>query len=453
LHRLATVRVRVTAAAVGVVAAALAAGGTWLVLAHRATLTNNTETAAQLRALDVAAALRNSALPASVETPPGDETIVQVVDSEGRVVSSSANVAGAPPFSRLDPGPAGHLSTTADNLPVADGPFRVVADRVPTAGGVFTVYVAATLEGVRESTDDLVRRLLLGLPLLLAVVGVTTWVVAGRALRPVEDIRREVEAISAHALDRRVPEPRTTDEVGRLARTMNAMLGRLEDAHTRQRQFIADASHELRSPLAGMRARLEVDLAHPETVDWTATEAELLEDAIRLQRLVDDLLVLARSDGALAPSSPIPVDLDEIVLSEARQLRARTAIAVDTSAVSGAQVFGVPDDLARAVRNLIDNAARHARSKVTIALSESDSAVVLTVTDDGSGIPPGVGDRIFERFTRLDDARVRDAGGAGLGLAIVHEVVTAHGGAIAVENTPGARFSVRLPTEARRSPR
>jgi signal transduction histidine kinase len=291
-----------------------------------------------------------------------------------------------------------------------------------------------------------VRLLLIGLPILLLLVGATTWVVVGRALRPVESIRAEVESIGAQDLHRRVPESSTPDEIGRLARTMNAMLGRLEDATDRQRRFVADASHELRSPLTGIRAQLEVDLAHPAAADWQTTEQDVLVDAIRLQRLVEDLLTLATSDAsALDASSRELVDLDEIVLSEARRLRSRTPHQIDTTHVSGAQLAGNRDQLARAVRNLLDNAARHANSTVTATLAESERAITLVVADDGPGIPVEHQQRIFERFTRLDDARTRDNGGTGLGLAITQEVVIAHGGTIRVDCAPGARFTVSFP--------
>jgi signal transduction histidine kinase len=194
-----------------------------------------------------------------------------------------------------------------------------------------------------------------------------------------------------------------------------------------------------------MRARLEVDLAHPDGADWQVTEADVLDDAIRLQHLVDDLLALAAMDAVAAAPVRRPVDLDEIVLTEARRLRSRTSHHIDTAGVSGAQLVGDADALTRAVRNLLDNAARHARSSVTITLAESDADVTLTVADDGQGIPVDQRQRIFDRFARLDEGRARDAGGTGLGLAITHEVVVAHGGTITVANAPGARFTISLP--------
>jgi signal transduction histidine kinase len=446
MRRFASVRVRVTVAAVIVVGAALAAGGAWVVHAHRVSLIGNIETAVRLRARDVANTITSGTPTASLAVTPGDESVVQVVDGQGRVVTASANIEGEPRISNLDPGRDGSTSRTVERLPVGESSFRVVAQRVTTPNGTYTVYVAGSLDAVGTSTNDLARLLLVGLPLLLVLVGATTWVVSGRALQPVEAIRQEVETIGAEDLHRRVPEPGTADEVGRLARTMNAMLRRLDDATDRQRRFVADASHELRSPLTGMRARLEVDLAHPEGADWQATESDVLGDAIRLQHLVDDLLALAASDASVPDESVRqPVDLDEIVLSEARRLRSHTSHRIDTSGVSGAQLPGDADALGRAVRNLLDNAARHARATVTITLAESDTAITLTVADDGPGIPPDQRERVFERFTRLDDARARDQGGTGLGLAITHDVVASHGGTIEVDNAPGARFTVTFP--------
>ena len=445
MRRFATVRVRITVAAVLVVGVALAVGGIWLVRAQRQSLTDNVGTTATLRSRDIALTVADGDFPDVLAVPRGDENLVQVVDATGRVVASSANIRGAPRLSTLQPGKSGAATRDGD-LSEGDGPFRIVARRVSTSSGDYTVYVAGTLEGIDESTASLVRLLLIGLPGLLVLVGVTTWVLTGRALRPVEAIRREVEAIGAEDLHRRVPEPSTVDEVGRLARTMNAMLGRLEASTERQHRFVADASHELRSPLTGIRAQLEVDLAHPELADWRTTEREVLDDTVRLQRLVDDLLTLAAADARVVDGAHRePVDLDEIVLTEARRLRSRTAHRVDTSAVSGAQVMGNADQLVRAVHNLLDNAVRHAHSAVTVTLGESASVAVLTVADDGPGVPLDQRDRIFERFARGDGARSSDNGGTGLGLAITHEVVLGHGGSIVVDNGPGARFVVSLP--------
>jgi signal transduction histidine kinase len=273
----------------------------------------------------------------------------------------------------------------------------------------------------------------------------------GRALEPVEAIRRQVAEISVSALDRRVPEPATGDEIERLARTMNQMLARLDAAARRQRAFVADASHELHSPLATIRAKLEVGLGRPDAVDWPAVVGGWLDEQARLERLVENLLVLAQADDGAAIRSPRVVDLDELVLRELRDLRARGRVRLDVSGVTGGRVVGDADQLRRVVRNLLDNAELHATSAVRVELAQSDpDAVVLAVSDDGPGIAASQRERVFERFVRLDEARNRRAGGAGLGLAIVREIVTAHGGTARAEETEaGARLVVRLPAAER----
>jgi signal transduction histidine kinase len=286
-----------------------------------------------------------------------------------------------------------------------------------------------------------------GLPAVLLLVALTTWSVAGRALRPVEAIRSEVEEISDEELGRRVPEPATGDEIARLARTMNAMLARLETASLRQRRFVSDAAHELQSPLTTLRARLEVDLAQPADLAWPAAGHDSLEEVVGMQRLVDDLLELARLDARTALSRHEPVDLDDIALREAERLRTRGRVTVDTHGVSAGQVVGDAGQLRRALRNLLDNAERHAVGAVTMSLGEEANAVELTVSDDGAGIPAEEQGRIFEPFARLDTHRARQAGGTGLGLAITRDIVRAHGGDVGVGSTDtgGARFTIRLP--------
>jgi signal transduction histidine kinase len=446
VHRLAGVRVRITLAAVLVVGLALAGSAVWLVVTHRDGLLKDAKTAARLRERDIESAISDGEFTKVVAAPHGDESIAQVVDQNGNVVAASSNVIGVARISELEPA-AGVYRYETIRPPFGHAKLSVVAHRVNTPSGTYVVYVARSLASIDRSTDRLERLLLTGLPILLLIVGVITWIVTGRALHPVEAMRAEVEAIGAADLHRRVPEPATHDEIARLARTMNAMLGRLENATERQQRFVADASHELRSPLAGIRAQLEVDLAYPDAADWKATERDVLEGAIAMQRLVEDLLTLAtvdeqRSGGARRHDT---VDLDEIVLTEADRVRRCTTHVIDTSHVSGAQLDGDPDQLTRAVRNLLDNAARHATSTVTVALAEADGTVTLIVADDGPGVPEADRARIFERFARLDEGRARDAGGAGLGLAITQQVAVAHGGQVTVDDGPGARFTVSLP--------
>lgn len=304
----------------------------------------------------------------------------------------------------------------------------------------------------REQRDMSVQLLQIifavAIPAVLLIVGLMTWWLTGRAMRPVENMRREVEEISASSLDRRVPDPGGRDEIAGLARTMNSMLERLDAAQVAQRRFVSDASHELRSPLAVVRQNAEVALAYPGALSEAELASLTLAEVQRMQRLVESLLLLTRSDELRLQVASTQLDLDDIVFAEAHRLRGLTKLTVDTSGVMAARVTGSAALLDQVVRNLADNAARHAKTLVTFALTETKGAVVLTVDDDGHGIAPAHRDQVFVRFARLDEARARDNGGSGLGLAIVKEIVTAHGGTVQVVDSPfgGARFEVVLPS-------
>ncbi|MGV8877285.1 MAG: HAMP domain-containing sensor histidine kinase [Rhodoglobus sp.] len=272
-------------------------------------------------------------------------------------------------------------------------------------------------------------------------------IVVRRALAPVDQMRRQVDAVTGRNLDHRVDDQGSNDEIGRLARTMNAMLDRLDRSQQAQRQFISDASHELKSPLASLRQYAEVADVHPERFTAAELAEAILDEGGRLERLVQGMLVLARADERALTPDPVAVDLDDPVLAEAARVRATTALTVDVSAVSPARVMGDAGLLAQVARNLVDNATRHAEHGLRLSLSADEHEVVLLVDDDGGGIAVEDRERVFERFLRLDDARSREAGGSGLGLAIVREIVTAHGGTVRVDDSPsgGARFEVRMP--------
>lgn len=453
-------RAKATLAAVVVVGAALAVGGFGLVSLLGRSLEEGVESSARAQVADVASLVSSGRLPSRLAGTRGD-TFTQVVDVSGRVVSASDTLAGETPFSHLHPGSEGLVMVKAGHLavqeaerdqPDAEGPYLILAKAVvapplgPELLAPLTVYVAASLRPGLRVTTLVTLALVAGLPVLVMLVGAMVWLLSGRALRPVEAIRAEVADISGHDLRRRVPEPRARDEVGRLAVTMNQMLDRLESSAAHRRRFVADASHELRSPLTGLQATLEVALAHPEGASWDAVANDALEEARRLHRLVEDLLVLARSDEqTLVPEARI-VDLDELVRGEAGRLRARRRVPVDLSQVGSGFVVGDPDQLTRVLHNLLDNAERHASSSVTVSLRTADERVVVEVADDGPGIPAEARERIFERFARLDEARSESDGGAGLGLAIVREIVESHGGSIVVaETSSGACFVVELP--------
>ncbi|MGQ0841603.1 sensor histidine kinase [Actinokineospora sp.] len=434
--RRSTVRVRATAAAVVVVGVVLLGGSIALLAVLRDSLATQVRADAQLRAGELAADVAAAGIMPTLAD--GDGELVQI-RLDGAVVA--ANQGGAF-LAGLTPGQSAEVGVPGD-----DERFLAVAVAAETGRGRFVVQVARSLDDVADPTQAVVLALVVGLPVLLAVVGATTWLAVGRALAPVDAIRREVEEISAAELHRRVPDPPGPDEIARLAATMNRMLDRLERAAAKQRRFVSDASHELRSPVAAIRQHAEVALAHPETTTVAELAETVLAEDLRVQYLVEDLLFLARTDEETAVAAPRPVDLDDLVFAEARRLRETTGLRISTAEVSAGRVSGDAGRLARVLRNLGDNAARHAGGQVCFALARRDGAVVLHIADDGPGIPEADRERVFARFVRLDAARARDGGGSGLGLAIVAEVIRAHGGTVTAGTGSlcGARIEVVLP--------
>jgi signal transduction histidine kinase len=427
----------VTVVAALAVLAVLAAASVGLVLAQRAALLDALDEQLDQQADAVERELQ-AGRPVRAGDLPTDDVLVEIIAPDGSRLAASEGLA-----ERL-PREEGADGVSTVELP--DGEAGRLLER--DAGGT-TVLVAGSLDDLGDSTAALAGTLLVAVPLTSAVLAGVVWWAVGRALRPVEDIRARVDSISASRLDRRLPEPDAPREIARLARTMNAMLGRLQSSSDRQRRFVADASHELRSPLARMRAELEVDAAHPASADPAATAASVLAETVGVQRLVDDLLLLARGDaGALAALPRHPVDLDDVVQTLVGSLRPAGQRRIDTGGVRPVQVNGDRAQLERLVGNLLDNAVRHARDAVTITLGErADGEAVLVVADDGPGIAPGDRERVFERFTRLDDARAAGSGGAGLGLAIARDIADRHGGSLRLEDdgSAGARFVLRLP--------
>lgn len=441
--RLQSVRVRTTVGAAVIIAITLALAGWLLVTTLRTSQINSLDRNLELRALDIKSLLDSGASPETVAVESDEDGFVQILDETGRVVASSENINGEGPIAVGPP-----ESTRTQNVPnIDDGEFRVhnhVTDGDPQR----TIVVGINLEQVEETSEFVRRALLVGLPLLLLTMAAMIWIVVGRALHPVEAIRREVAGIGGRDLDRRVPVPASRDEIGRLAETMNSMLDRLEDANDRQARFVSDASHELRTPIAVIRHELEIAL-RGDGNDWNDVATDVLEEDLRMQRLVEDLLLLARRDANDAPhdlaTKPL-VDLDDVVLTEAH--RVRSTKVVRTGSVSAGQVRGDAQQLARVVRNLVDNALRHAASTVEIHLDGANGHVQLIVDDDGDGIGEADRARIFERFGRADESRTRSEGGSGLGLAIVTELVAEHSGSIDVAKSPqlgGARFTVTFP--------
>ncbi|MFW2382758.1 MAG: sensor histidine kinase [Acidimicrobiales bacterium] len=352
----------------------------------------------------------------------------------GVVVVEGPVLAGEIPEFILE-GPPGSLQ------PVGD--ITTVSLPVDLEEGTLMITASSSLEPVRAGVGALRGILLVIVPLLISGVGAMAWFVTGRAFSPVEDITSQVERITDDRLDERVPVPDSRDEVAHLATTMNSMLDRLAASRTRQREFVSDASHELRSPVAASKTKLEVGLAHPDQTNWEETARVVLEEQDRLGGLIDDMLMLARLDEGRTPK-PVDVDLDDVVFAEAER---PYGVTVDVSKVTPVRVNGDAQQLARLVRNLVSNAVRHASSEVRISLGAVSDEAVLCVADDGPGIPVPDRDRIFERFVRLEHSRTRDDGGAGLGLALVAAVAAAHNGSVTVSEgtSRGASFELRMP--------
>jgi signal transduction histidine kinase len=449
---LGSVRLRITVAATLVFALALGFASWMLVGTVRTSLRDKARNESRNAVEEYTRKIRAGMEPTELPPLTFDGVLyVQVLDSDGNVVGGTGLGVLTEALVRPD-------GTRRSVLVTPSGDSMVISQQVSAPTGRYTVVAASPLDSVRRSVDALSHSLWIAMPLLVLLVGIVAWYVIGRALRPVEAIRSEVEAISATSLDRRVPEPKSRDEVARLASTMNQMLDRLEDASARQRRFVSDASHELRSPVAAIRTTGEVALAHPDAADWPAVVDRMLGEDARMEQIVAELLVLAREDEGATAVPDTEVDLDEIVLEEAKR-SSGSPVTVRTDRVSAGRVRGSDELLTRMVRNLLDNATRHARGQVVVTLTTVGPEVVLIVDDDGPGVGVEDRERVFERFTRLDEGRARDRGGLGLGLAMVRSIVTRHGGTVtagaAVDDGSagggsggalgGARFEVRLP--------
>lgn len=424
-----SLRTRITAASTLVVAAALVIGALAFYGILSVSIRDAAVRAAETRAEQLAARIDAEGPGAVTEL---DDDIAQVLDEEGRVVATSEDAEG------------GDLPDS-DGAPVItydDEPMVVVREDLDDGG---TLLLAVSIEDDQSTLATVALLLAVAVVAVVALVAGITWWVVGRALRPVERIRAEVDDISADRLDRRVAVPSSGDEIAALAGTMNRMLDRLDAAASAQRRFVSDASHELRSPLATIRQHAELAQLHPDATSVDDLAEVVHDEGLRMQELVDALLLLTRLDEH-AVIHQEAVDLDDLALAEVKRLRAGGA-QVDGSGIQAARVRGDVRLLSRLVRNLADNAARHARSAVAIGVLERDGRVLLTVDDDGPGVPAAERERVFERFVRLDEARARDAGGSGLGLAIVRAIAEAEGGSVRVEDSPlgGARFAVVLP--------
>ncbi|WP_047522911.1 sensor histidine kinase [Microbacterium sp. ZOR0019] len=428
-----SVRGRTTLGATVVVAVALLIGSFSFYGVLRSSMHENTVRAAEQRLEQLS---DRTGGPGGRGIDALDDEILQLIGPDGSVRAASEDAReklGSTPLP-LDDDPQ---TTTVDGDPVLVVSEELDDDR--------TLVLAVAIDDDAETLATVATLLAIAVPLLLLLVAVTTWLVVGRALRPVERIREEVDGITAERLHQRVPVPETADEIAALATTMNGMLDRLDAAATAQRRFVSDASHELRSPLATIRQHAELAQAHPEVTSIGELAEVVSEEGLRLQGIVESLLLLARLDEG-ASTRGEAVDLDDIALGEVRRLRA-AGLDVDGSGIAAARVHADPRLLGQLVRNLADNAVRHSRGRVAIGVVPADGHVFVMVEDDGAGVPLEERERIFERFVRLDEARSRDAGGSGLGLAIARGIAVSAGGTLMVDDSrwSGARFVLALP--------
>jgi signal transduction histidine kinase len=443
-HRV-SVRLRITLVSALVVAVVVGVGGVLLLLTLRSELVAAADEEAGVRADEIAVLAAADDLPTPLPAMEDPEAFAEVV-RDGRLVASTEGLEARNTFELAERRPGEVDVLAVPRLPLDEpGPFRVVARGVRTPTGTMTVFVAVPIAHVDDTVATAAEVGVIGLSLLVLVLATLVWLVVGRALAPVEAIRVRADAITGQSSDNRVPVPPQHDEIGRLARTVNRMLARLQHSAERQRRFVADAAHELRSPITSLRVLLET--ARDQDPGWHRVD-DMLHETGRMQLLVDQLLLLARADADAPWLRPGPVDLDDVVDSAVGALTSDRGIRVDASAVEPVQLTGDARLLERVVGNLVSNAVDHARRVVRVAASEGDGHLaVLVVDDDGPGIPEDRRDDVFERFVRLDGSRGRDHGGVGLGLAIVAEIVHAHGGHVRAEESPlgGARLVVELP--------
>jgi signal transduction histidine kinase len=407
-----SVRLKATLAATAIVGVALGVASAVLI----GVLSSNLEDSAELEA----ARRAKAAAVELVRIPPGDPAEASDPDVKILATRQGGDVAFAPP-----------------------GSWVTAYAPASTPQGVVIVQARASLEPARATLATLQSMLVPGIPALLLLVAGLTWVAVGRALAPVSAIRRELADITASDLHRRVPEPKARDEIALLAQTTNRTLDRLERAVGKHQRFVADAAHELRSPLAVLRARLEI--APRQQLTTEALSHGAMADVDRIQRLAADLLLLARLDADEPPGSD-EVELGQVAAEEAVRTRPRSDVDVGMQIGAGVVVRGSGEELRRLVANLVDNAVRHATRMVVVRLMRSGGHAVLDVGDDGPGIPVDQREAVFDRFTRLDEARARDAGGSGLGLAIARDIAVRHGGSLAVvSGPPGGHLRARLP--------
>lgn len=388
--------------------------------------------------------------------PLGLDTLFVVLDDTGVAsITNDLGVEGPEVFEALaladplDEGDPRTISLTTPTETSGADNLRAFAAVVITADSdeIQWAVAARSLDSVDRTVDRTRNLVLVAVPILTLLVAALTGWLTGRALAPVDRITREVEEIESTDLSRRVHQPEVDDEVGRLATTMNDMLGRLEAGQQMQARFAGDAAHELRTPLASIAAQLDVDAAHPDTADHATTAWSIRQEVHRMQGLIDNLLATARGVRTFDVATAALVDLDVVASSSLQRASAGATVELNAKGIGAATVRGDEAALTRLVDNLVTNALRHAEASIAVGTGTDDHGCWLSVDDDGNGIAEADRDRVFERLVRLDEARARNAGGAGLGLTLSRDIATEHNGTLTIDDSPlgGARFVLRLP--------
>ena len=441
-HRGIAARSAFVAASVVLVALMVAGAGLAFILSR--SLLSGVDDAAAGRVNDIVSALQSDTateLDAALITTDQRIVAVQVIDGNGAVIQRSPGGPATPLIEPATIGTALRIGLPDHTSP--DGDMRISGQTVNGRSGRYTILVGAGSEAVEVTVETVLVLLAGAAPIVIAVSAAATYVLVRRSLRSVDAIRTRVADISTSDLTERVPVPNTVDEIAALAVTMNEMLARIEAGHDAQRRFVGDASHELRSPVTAILSALDVAAAHPELLNEQLATSTLRPEAQRMESLVEDLLLLARADERGLTLHRRDVDLDDIASSELGRLLRQTSLTVAADLVP-TRLTGDPGGLSRVLRNLLDNAARHATSSIELRVRPDGDTAVLTVADDGPGIPEDDRARVFDRFVRLDWDRSRSGGGTGLGLAIVSEVVAAHGGSVSIGDRPGGGTLVRV---------
>jgi two-component system OmpR family sensor kinase len=449
------IRTRLTLASAGPVAVVLLATGVFVHARFESDLLDAVDAGLRSRADALLAAPDG---PSVTEQPPAgtlveaDDAFAQILTVDGRVLESSPGLLGGPVIGTEElaaPSEPSFVETTVRTTEEAV-PARILA--VPIDAGR-VLAVGASLDDQREALGRLALTLALGGPIALVLVVAVVWLIVGAALRPVEEMRTEAAAISASEPGRRLPVPETGDELARLGVTLNAMLDRLEEALERERRFVDDASHELRTPLSNLRAELDLALRRSRTVEELERALRSASDETdRLVRLAEDLLVLARAEGARLPVRREEVDAGELVRDIVGGFAGRASqrgISLEHRSDEDVRASMDPLRIRQALGNLLENALRHTppNGRVSIDMTRRDGELTIGVADTGPGFSPPFVSRAFEPFSRDDSGRTRTDGGAGLGLAIVRAIAEAHGGSVQARNLPegGAEVILRIP--------